>query len=73
MRPRSSSSLSHRIVGTSLACLLGSIATGCAFVEETHPDGTIARSVVVGPAAMVLRPANDQGAVAKATGLGLAV
>jgi len=73
MRRRNWCSLTQRIVRTSLVCTLGSAASGCAFVEETRSDGTIARSIVVGAPAIVLQPSIDQGAAARAAGLGLAL
>ncbi len=51
-------------------CLFAVAGSGCAYVEVTHQDGSISRSIV--PVALVTSRDSKESAV-KASGLGLAV
>jgi hypothetical protein len=54
-----------------VGCLLGMAMSGCAVIEQTHADGTVARSFTFGAPVIMAADPNSQANVIKATGLGL--
>lgn len=66
-----SSALSQRLVRASILCMVGLVASSCAYVEETHKDGTVSRSVA--PLTLVMSSSpGSEGSVVKTAGFGLA-